>query len=92
MAETSTIFGFMKYVSATDILSNFKKTVDSYFVNSLKARFFLALLNDDTVAVINFMLNDLSNKTRIGLFTLFKRFILIFNSNIFITSCISFTL
>ena len=38
MAETSTIFGFMKYVSATDILSDFKKTVDSYFVNSLKAR------------------------------------------------------
>lgn len=37
MAETSTIFGFMKYVSATDILSDFKKTVDSYFVNSLKA-------------------------------------------------------
>ena len=35
MAETSTIFGFMKYVSATDILSGFKKTVDSYFVNSL---------------------------------------------------------
>ena len=35
MAETSTIFGFMKYVSATDILSDFKKTVDSYFVNSL---------------------------------------------------------
>ena len=30
MAETSTIFGFMKYVSATDILSDFKKTVDSY--------------------------------------------------------------
>ena len=37
MAETSTIFGFMKYVSATDILSDFKKTVDSYFVNSLTA-------------------------------------------------------
>ena len=36
MAETSTIFGLMKYVSATDILSDFKKTVDSYFVNSLK--------------------------------------------------------
>ena len=35
MAETSTIFGFMKYVSAVDILSDFKKTVDSYFVNSL---------------------------------------------------------
>ena len=36
MAETSTIFGFMKYVSATDILSDFKKTVDSHFVNSLE--------------------------------------------------------
>lgn len=36
MAETSTIFGFMKYASATDILSDFKKTVDSHFVNSLK--------------------------------------------------------
>ena len=36
MAETSTIFGFMKYVSATDILSDFKKTVDSHFVNSLR--------------------------------------------------------
>ena len=35
MAETSTIFGFMKYVSATDILSDFKKAVDSHFVNSL---------------------------------------------------------
>ena len=35
MAETSTIFGFMKYVSATDILSDFKKTVDGHFVNSL---------------------------------------------------------
>ena len=35
MAETSTIFGFMKYVSATDILSDFKKTVDSHFVNGL---------------------------------------------------------
>ena len=38
MAETSTIFGFMKYVSATDILSDFKKTVDGHFVNSLKRR------------------------------------------------------
>ena len=38
MAETSTIFGFMKYVSATDILSDFKKTVDSHFVNSLSER------------------------------------------------------
>ena len=40
MAETSTIFGFMKYVSATDILSDFKKTVDSHFVNSLKTAIF----------------------------------------------------
>ena len=39
MAETSTIFGFMKYVSATDILSDFKKTVDSHFVNSLSGSF-----------------------------------------------------
>lgn len=39
MAETSTIFGFMKYVSATDILSDFKKTVDSHFVNSLREAF-----------------------------------------------------
>ena len=45
MAETSTIFGFMKYVSATDILSDFKKTVDSHFVNSLKPGInFLAFL------------------------------------------------
>ena len=41
MAETSTIFGFMKYVSATDILSDFKKTVDSHFVNSLKTIHFV---------------------------------------------------
>ena len=41
MAETSTIFGFMKYVSATDILSDFKKTVDSYFVNSLRQYIFV---------------------------------------------------
>lgn len=27
MAETSTIFGFMKYVSATDILSDFKEYI-----------------------------------------------------------------
>ena len=39
MAETSTIFGFMKYVSATDILSDFKKTVDSHFVNNLKCSY-----------------------------------------------------
>ena len=41
MAETSTIFGFMKYVSATDILSDFKKTVDSHFVNSLRRNQFM---------------------------------------------------
>ena len=40
MAETSTIFGFMKYVSATDILSDFKKTVDGHFVNSLNSTLF----------------------------------------------------
>ena len=42
MAETSTIFGFMKYVSATDILSDFKKTVDGHFVNSLGVLIFLS--------------------------------------------------
>ena len=47
MAETSTIFGFMKYVSATDILSDFKKTVDSHFVNSLKN-------TDNRVFFVNF--------------------------------------
>ena len=41
MAETSTIFGFMKYVSATDILSDCKKTVDSHFVNSLNRELLL---------------------------------------------------
>ena len=45
MAETSTIFGFMKYVSATDILSDFKKTVDSHFVNSLKGFLKKSFLN-----------------------------------------------
>ena len=45
MAETSTIFGFMKYVSATDILSDFKKTVDSHFVNSLNNVTFVALFS-----------------------------------------------
>lgn len=55
MAETSTIFGFMKYVSATDILSDFKKTVDSHFVNSLKSGynipgfFFLQACNENKV-------------------------------------------
>ena len=44
MAETSTIFGFMKYVSATDILSDFKKTVDSYFVNSLTQNLIIEIL------------------------------------------------
>ena len=49
MAETSTIFGFMKYVSATDILSDFKKTVDSHFVNSLKEMYF----NDTFPFIVN---------------------------------------
>lgn len=49
MAETSTIFGFMKYVSATDILSDFKKTVDSHFVNSLKAVGYSTAFNDSTI-------------------------------------------
>ncbi|MCB6566566.1 hypothetical protein LI169_16050, partial [Desulfovibrio desulfuricans] len=50
MAETSTIFGFMKYVSATDILSDFKKTVDSHFVNSLKDGTYTILADSDTYA------------------------------------------
>ena len=45
MAETSTIFGFMKYVSATDILTDFKKTVDSYFVNSLRDAQYMHLID-----------------------------------------------
>ena len=51
MAETSTIFGFMKYVSATDILSDFKKTVDSHFVNSLK----------EVIRLLNASLRDFVN-------------------------------
>ena len=31
-----TIFVFMKYASATNILSDFKKIIDNPFVNSLK--------------------------------------------------------
>ena len=58
MAETSTIFGFMKYVSATDILSDFKKTVDSYFVNSLKLRLYnLSFVHDLKCLVVRFLLN-----------------------------------
>ena len=57
MAETSTIFGFMKYVSATDILSDFKKTVDSHFVNSLKeagiTSFFISSYTDDFFRIDN---------------------------------------
>ena len=57
MAETSTIFGFMKYVSATDILSDFKKTVDSYFVNSLiwivGSIFFVFLGEYDIISNVN---------------------------------------
>ena len=55
MAETSTIFGFMKYVSATDILSDFKKTVDSHFVNSLKdpiGSYYLMKFNKNSLAPI----------------------------------------
>lgn len=51
MAETSTIFGFMKYVSATDILSDFKKTVDSHFVNSLSG-------SNDPLFFINCTVNN----------------------------------
>lgn len=68
MAETSTIFGFMKYVSATDILSDFKKTVDSYFVNSLKGincivdSFFLfgfyCLMTGSFICFIKVFIND----------------------------------
>lgn len=65
MAETSTIFGFMKYVSATDILSDFKKTVDSHFVNSLKGsvRYLFAYLNvyiQMDVAMATFRLSKVS--------------------------------
>ena len=55
MAETSTIFGFMKYVSATDILSDFKKTVDSYFVNSLKRKYLLSLNNNHKLYFFGFL-------------------------------------
>ena len=51
MAETSTIFGFMKYVSATDILSDFKKTVDNRFVNSLSG-------SNDPLFFINCTVNN----------------------------------
>ena len=57
MAETSTIFGFMKYVSATDILSDFKKTVDSHFVNSLRC-----------VQTHLFIVEDKIYRMRMGLF------------------------
>ena len=60
MAETSTIFGFMKYVSATDILSDFKKTVDSHFVNSLKGRsnlpFFMPCSKIQTQNKVNYVI------------------------------------
>ena len=68
MAETSTIFGFMKYVSATDILSDFKKTVDSYFVNSLKEviiHFSLFILKQ-TVILFFHSLDDMIYKFIIG--------------------------
>ena len=57
MAETSTIFGFMKYVSATDILSDFKKTVDSHFVNSLRDAHYMHLINIKRVTT-PFVLDD----------------------------------
>ena len=58
MAETSTIFGFMKYISATDILSDFKKTVDSHFVNSLKLRLYnQSFVHDLRCLVVRFLLN-----------------------------------
>ena len=59
MAETSTIFGFMKYVSATDILSDFKKTVDSHFVNSLKLLLISSLFSflDNIIKVHSFSSN-----------------------------------
>lgn len=53
MAETSTIFGFMKYVSATDILSDFKKTVDSHFVNSLKRDLSTDLFNCYSIVALS---------------------------------------
>ena len=60
MAETSTIFGFMKYVSATDILSDFKKTVDSYFVNSLKS----AQLSTFIVIIYRIYCRDFFDQTK----------------------------
>ena len=62
MAETSTIFGFMKYVSATDILSDFKKTVDSYFVNSLVGEFLLLCKTVIELSFYLFFIHILSNK------------------------------
>ena len=64
MAETSTIFGFMKYVSATDILSDFKKTVDSHFVNSLRYQFTMnwyLLLYLDKFVFLEFMILNTSS-------------------------------
>ena len=62
MAETSTIFGFMKYVSATDILSDFKKTVDSHFVNSLKSQIvtflFYIYLSSSSTDIFNMEATD----------------------------------
>lgn len=57
MAETSTIFGFMKYVSATYILSDFKKTVDSHFVNSLRDAQYMHLIDIKRVTT-PFVLDD----------------------------------
>ena len=54
MAETSTIFGFMKYVSATDILSDFKKTVDSHFVNSLNSSLIATVISFRSIRILDF--------------------------------------
>ena len=65
MAETSTIFGFMKYVSATDILSDFKKTVDSHFVNSLRTSLSRCFLSHIST------FNELGYRARIDTYTTF---------------------
>jgi len=65
MAETSTIFGFMKYVSATDILSDFKKTVDSHFVNSLNVQIYIGRYIRGTTKIPSAYTDDASFLTRI---------------------------
>ena len=71
MAETSTIFGFMKYVSATDILSDFKKTVDSHFVNSLRV-FRLYSKNSNFLYNCRFFLNDFQSIILLGAYDYLK--------------------